>query len=120
MGLGALKGAWQRQTYHFGHSKPNSSKYSCLIIDNRGMGESDKPIWPRYSTSELAKDTIEVIESLGGKWAEQKRNLHVIGISMGGMMAQEMAYLVPERIASLSLIVTAARLVNTVVCIHLI
>lgn len=50
------------------------------------MGESDKPIM-RYSTSELAKDTLEVCSHLG--WTN-KRDLHVIGISMGGMVAQEM------------------------------
>lgn len=50
------------------------------------MGESDKPIM-RYSTSELAKDTLEVCSHVG--WTN-KRDLHVIGISMGGMVAQEM------------------------------
>lgn len=50
------------------------------------MGESDKPVM-RYSTSELAKDTLEVCSHLG--WTN-KRDLHVIGISMGGMVAQEM------------------------------
>lgn len=50
------------------------------------MGESDKPIM-RYSTSELAKDTLDVCSHLG--WTN-KRDLHVIGISMGGMVAQEM------------------------------
>lgn len=50
------------------------------------MGESDKPIM-RYSTSELAKDTLEVCSHLG--WTN-KRDLHIIGISMGGMVAQEM------------------------------
>lgn len=54
------------------------------------MGESDKPAWPRYSTSELAKDVFDVLESIGGKWTDKKRNLHIIGISMGGMIAQEM------------------------------
>ena len=109
MGLGAFKTAWQRQTKDFGHDQ--GSKYSCLIFDNRGMAESDKPLM-RYSTSEMAKDTLELLDHLG--WTS-KRELHVVGISMGGMIAQELALLVPERIASLSLISTAARLVNTVV-----
>lgn len=83
MGLGALKTAWQRQTKDFGHTR--SSKYACLIIDNRGMGESDKPL-QRYSTSQMASDVVDVLEELG--WTE-RRQLHVIGISMGGMIAQE-------------------------------
>ena len=84
MGLGAFKSAWQRQTKDFGHDQ--SSKYTCLVFDNRGMGESDKPLM-RYSTSEMAKDAIELIDHVG--WTSE-RQLHVIGVSMGGMIAQEL------------------------------
>jgi pimeloyl-ACP methyl ester carboxylesterase len=84
MGLGAMKYAWQRQTKDFAHDK--GEQYSSLILDNRGIGESDKPM-KRYSTSEMAKDIIEVVDELG--WTS-KRELHIIGISMGGMIAQEM------------------------------
>ncbi|KAL8714187.1 MAG: hypothetical protein Q9220_001916 [cf. Caloplaca sp. 1 TL-2023] len=76
------------------------------------MGDSDKPV-TRYSTSEMAKDTLELVDYLGWK---SPRQLHVIGVSMGGMIAQEFAMIVPERIASLSLVSSAARIVNTVVC----
>lgn len=78
-------GAWQRQTKDFGHT--NSSTYSCLVIDNRGMGESDKPL-QRYSTSEMAQDVREVIDHVGWTGARQ---LNIAGISMGGMIAQELA-----------------------------
>ncbi len=54
-----------------------------------GMGESDKPVM-RYSTSEMAKDVVELLDHLG--WTE-KRQLHVIGLSMGGMIAQELVRL---------------------------
>ena len=74
----------QRQTQDFGHD--HSSEYSSLIFDNRGMGESDKPI-ARYSTSEMAKDAFDLLNYLG--WTS-KRQLHIIGVSMGGMIAQEM------------------------------
>lgn len=84
MGLGSIKSAWQRQTLNFGHEQ--GSKYSSLIFDNRGMGKSDKPIM-RYSTSEMAKDLIELLDHLG--WTEA-RQLHVTGVSMGGMIAQEL------------------------------
>lgn len=50
------------------------------------MGESDKPLM-RYSTCMMAQDLLEVIDHLG--WTEQ-RQLHVVGISMGGMVAQEL------------------------------
>ena len=84
MGLGAFKWYWQRQTIDFGHDQ--ASKYSCLIFDNRGMGESDKPV-VRYSTSEMARDTFELLDHLG--WIGE-RSVHLIGISMGGMIIQEM------------------------------
>jgi predicted alpha/beta-fold hydrolase len=91
MGLGAMKNAWQRQTKAFAHSK--GDQYSSLIIDNRGIGESDKPM-SRYSTSEMARDIVEVIDHIG--WTG-KRELHVIGISMGGMIVQELVSpLMPE------------------------
>ena len=53
------------------------------------MGESDKP-GIRYTTSEMAKDTLELLEHVG--WTG-KRQLHVIGVSMGGMIAQELVRL---------------------------
>lgn len=84
MGLGALKWYWQHQVQDFGHDQ--KTKYSCLIFDNRGMGESDKPL-AKYSTSEMAKDVIELLDQLG--W-NAERELHVVGISMGGMIAQEL------------------------------
>ncbi len=83
--MGALKSAWQRQTKDFGHDDA-AHKYTCLIFDNRGMGESDKPLI-RYSTSEMAKDVVELLDRL--EWTAG-RQLHVIGTSMGGMIAQEL------------------------------
>lgn len=87
MGLGGMKSAWQRQTKDFAHTKADD--YSSLVIDNRGVGDSDKPAC-RYSTSDMAKDVIEVIDHVG--WTA-KRELHIIGISMGGMIAQELVSL---------------------------
>ena len=108
MGLGAIKSSWQRQTMKFGHEQ--GDKYSSLIVDNRGVGGSDKP-WGRYSTSEMAKDLLELIDHLG--WTKD-RELNVVGVSMGGMIAQELAYLIPNRINSLALCSTVARIERTV------
>lgn len=91
MGLGSFKSAWQRQTKDFGHDQ--GLKYTSLILDNRGMGESDKPL-TRYSTSDMAKDTLDVLNYL--RWTS-KRQLHVIGVSMGGMIAQELVRISPFR-----------------------
>ncbi|KAI6081016.1 alpha/beta-hydrolase [Hypoxylon rubiginosum] len=106
-GLGFFKTAYQRQTMHFGHI--HGSKYSVLVLDNRGMGGSSKPL-VRYSTSEMAQDLLEVVDHIG--WTSPQQ-LHVCGISMGGMIAQELGYAVPERISSLSLVCTAAKIENT-------
>lgn len=107
MGLGGFLKTWQRQTKDFGHT--DADEYTCLLFDNRGLGESDKPLL-RYTTSEMAKDIVELLDHV--KW-QGLRSVHVIGISMGGMIAQELAMLVPERICSLNLISTAPRIVRT-------
>ncbi|KAF2680385.1 alpha/beta hydrolase-like protein [Lentithecium fluviatile CBS 122367] len=107
MGLGGMKYAWQRQTKDFAHKQ--ADQYSSLVLDNRGIGESDKPFF-RYSTSEMARDVLELLDHLG--WTA-KRELHIIGISMGGMIAQELAMLIPERICTLSLVSTASGLFRT-------
>jgi len=110
MGLGAFKTAWWRQTRHFGHT--NASVYTSLVFDNRGMGASDKPTL-RYSTLEMARDVLDLLNSRSINWKDP-RQLNIVGVSMGGMIAQELALLIPERIASLTLISTAPKLVNEV------
>ena len=65
----------------------------------------------RYTTSEMARDVLDLLDALG--WTGP-RQLNVISVSMGGMIAQELALLIPERIASLVLMSTAPRLVNEV------
>ena len=86
MGLGAFKWYWQRQTIEIGHEQV--SQYPRLIFDNRGMGESDKPVM-RYSRSEMAKDTLEMLNHLG--WTG-KRSAHRSGMSMDDMVIQEMVH----------------------------
>ncbi|EXJ77530.1 hypothetical protein A1O3_09757 [Capronia epimyces CBS 606.96] len=126
MGLGAYLTAWKRQTKYFGHER--AQRYSSLVFDNRGMGLSNKPTC-RYSTSEMAKDTAELLQQIGwlpcgelspspspspASSGPRQRNLHIIGVSMGGMIAQELGLLIPESVASLSLVSTAPRLVRTI------
>jgi pimeloyl-ACP methyl ester carboxylesterase len=73
------------------------------------MGGSSKPLM-RYTTSDMAKDLIELLDHLG--WTGE-RELHVSGVSMGGMIAQELGLLIPNRICSLNLLSTAAKIENT-------
>ncbi|OQS07922.1 serine protease family S33, partial [Thraustotheca clavata] len=76
------------------------SRYELVSFDNRGVGGSDKP-WELYSTSQMAQDALLLLDEL--KWPKA----HIVGISMGGMISQELALLAPERVQSLTLMVTA-------------
>ncbi|KAG6906974.1 hypothetical protein DXG01_011171 [Tephrocybe rancida] len=98
MGLNSSSFSWGPQVAHFGHS----SEHSVLVFDNRGVGNSGYPRGP-YTTSGMAEDAIALFDFIG--WTEE-RDLHVVGISLGGMIAQELATKIPNRIASLTLAVT--------------
>ncbi|KAH9039750.1 alpha/beta-hydrolase [Lactarius hengduanensis] len=92
--------SWAAQVKHFSRLP----QYSILVFDNRGAGDSDTPKGP-YSTSAMAEDVIILLDFIG--WTES-RSVHVVGLSLGGMIAQELAYRIPERFISLSLAVTSA------------
>lgn len=81
------------------------SGYQVIRYDHRGTGMSDwVENWDRknpYSLSDMADDGIAVLNSLG----IQKAN--VIGISMGGMIAQEMAINHPDRVVSLTSVMSS-------------
>lgn len=79
MGLGGLRSSWQRQSKDFGHT--HGDNYSVLVFDNRGIGHSDKP-YGRYSTTEMAKDTVDLLDHVG--WTEA-RSVNIVGVSMGGV-----------------------------------
>ncbi|KAI0340512.1 alpha/beta-hydrolase [Trametopsis cervina] len=109
MGLNSSSFAWEWQVKHFAQIPT----YSLLVFDNRGVGNSGSPRGP-YTTSGMAEDAIALLNYVG--WAEH-RDLHVVGVSLGGMIAQgndynsclsllELASRIPERIISLTLIVT--------------
>ncbi|KAJ7246380.1 alpha/beta-hydrolase [Mycena rebaudengoi] len=77
-------------------------KYSMLVFDNRGCGYSGYPTG-RYTTSGMAEDILALLDHIG--WTSL-RQIHVVGASLGGMIAQELALRIPNRIASLTLCVT--------------
>ncbi|KAF7295262.1 FACT complex subunit SPT16 [Mycena indigotica] len=98
MGLNSSSFAWAEQAAHFGQNP----EYSIVLFDNRGVGHSSTPRGP-YTTSGMAADVIVLLDYLGWK---AERQLHVVGTSMGGMIAQELALKIPGRIISLTLAVT--------------
>jgi 3-oxoadipate enol-lactonase len=69
-------------------------RFDCVVYDHRASGRSDKPPW-LTSMPELAGDAVRVLDELGIESA------HVSGLSMGGMVAQEMAIRFPERVRGL-------------------
>lgn len=73
-----------------------------LTLDNRGMAFSTAPVPRRRWTSKsLARDVICVLDHVG--WNGLKE-VHVVGHSMGSMVAQEICFLQPKRCASCTLI----------------
>ena len=75
-----------------------SHDYCVLTIDMRGHGRSSKPS-EQYSMPIFAKDVIAVMDNL------QIEKAHIVGLSMGGMIAFQLAVDCPERIAFASSIV---------------
>jgi len=78
-----------------------SKHYRVVTFDNRGIGGSDKPTGP-YSTKMMAGDTIALMDHLGIDRA------HILGGSMGGMIAQHIAIDHPQRVDKLILFSTSA------------
>jgi pimeloyl-ACP methyl ester carboxylesterase len=74
-------------------------RYRVVSYDNRGIGESEIPPGP-YSVAELAEDAADVLDAAGVERA------HVIGASLGGMVAQLLAAERPERVERLVLVGT--------------
>ncbi|KZT03511.1 alpha/beta-hydrolase [Laetiporus sulphureus 93-53] len=101
MGLNSTSFSWFPQVDYFGR-EPG---YSILVFDNRGVGNSGVPKGP-YSTSSMAEDVIVLLDYVG--WTA-KHDLHVVGISLGGMIALELASRIPDRVVSLTLAVTRAK-----------
>ncbi len=96
MGLGASLETWIAQRDVF------ATRYRVILFDNRGAGESECPP-PPWTVPEMAADAIGVLDALGIARA------HVVGVSMGGMIAQEMAIRWPERVDRLIVAVSFAR-----------
>jgi pimeloyl-ACP methyl ester carboxylesterase len=78
-----------------------ADRFRVATPDNRGFGESDAPPGP-YTTPQLAGDALAVLD------AAEIDSAHVIGISLGGMIAQELVLAQPGRVRKLVLCSTTA------------
>jgi pimeloyl-ACP methyl ester carboxylesterase len=86
----SIEGAWWR------YLEPLSREFRVIAFDNRGAGQSDKPDRP-YTTALLADDALAVLAAAG------ETSAHWFGLSLGGMLLQELALGHPEAVRSLIL-----------------
>lgn len=100
-GMNTGIGGWLEQIKFFHDSKD----YEICVYSNRGIGQSS-PYYGRTTTTMFAKDAVELVNHL--KWDK----FHLIGVSMGGMVSQELALMIPEKIRSLSLCATYSSIIN--------
>jgi len=94
-GLGADTHLWSQQVPAF------SAHFRVVVFDNRGSGQSDMPDEP-YSIPMFAADTVGLMRALGIDKA------HVVGASLGGLIAQELALTHPEMVDRLVLACTTS------------
>jgi 3-oxoadipate enol-lactonase len=95
--LGSTTAMWDPQRQAL-----SDDGFRVIALDLRGHGTSPTPPGP-YSMAELADDVIATLDSLGVK------TFHVVGLSLGGAVAQQLAISYPARIATVALLCTAAK-----------
>ena len=92
-GLGYARWGWEPVV------APLARLFDVLLFDNRGIGDSDAPPGP-YTAMQMAEDAVRVLTEAGVARA------HVVGTSLGGMVAQELALGWPDRVERLVLAAT--------------
>jgi 3-oxoadipate enol-lactonase len=96
MGLAADTMAWAMQVPAF------SAHYRTIIFDNRDVGQSSMAAGP-YEITDMAQDTLALADAL------ELESFHLVGVSMGGAIAQEVALATPDRVRTLTLAMTWPR-----------
>jgi 3-oxoadipate enol-lactonase len=90
-GLGSSSRNWEKQVELF------AKEYTVITPDLRGHGRSSRPPGP-YCIRDFAEDIVALIRTL------RVEPLHVVGTSMGGMVALELAIYFPELVRSLTIV----------------
>lgn len=94
MGLGCSSAMWFRVAPHL------AKTHRVILLDNRGSGQTRTRSALVHRIPVLAADVAAVMDAAG------ESNAHLIGFSMGGMIAQQFALDYPNRVRSLSLLGT--------------
>ena len=94
MGLGGRASDW-------GERFPQAlgRRYRVVTFDNRGTGSSSKPADP-FTLQDMARDAVAVLDAISAEKA------HVVGLSMGGMIAQVLGLHHEERVDRLAFVST--------------
>jgi pimeloyl-ACP methyl ester carboxylesterase len=93
-----LIGGWASYRWIWFRQIPTlKEKYRCVVFDNRGAGKSSKPDY-RYTMEMFAADTVGLMDAL------DIENAHILGISMGGLIVQQIAISYPEKVRSLIIV----------------
>jgi pimeloyl-ACP methyl ester carboxylesterase len=95
-GVGVIGDGWRPQCEGL------CDRYTTIAFDNRGLGESTLRSGP-VTIEAMALDALAIMD------AETIERFHVVGHSMGGLIAQEVALRAPARVKSLALLCTFAR-----------
>jgi 3-oxoadipate enol-lactonase len=93
MGLGADHTAWVLQVPEW------SKSHRVVVFDNRDVGRSSYAGGP-YEVSDMAADALALADRL------ELDRFHLVGLSLGGAISQEIALAAPERVRTLTLCVT--------------
>jgi pimeloyl-ACP methyl ester carboxylesterase len=93
MGFMGSSRAWFRLLPHV------AERHRAIVFDNRGTGDSDRPRG-LFTMNDLVDDAVAVLDAAGVETA------NVVGVSMGGMVAQHLALDHPDRVRSLALCCT--------------
>lgn len=96
MGITAPGSVWEKHVAHW------ESHFRCIMPDNRGVGQSDKPAGP-YTSAQMADDCAGLLDALDISSAR------VAGVSMGGIIAQQLALRHPDKVQSMVLMCPWAR-----------
>lgn len=79
---------------------PYAERFEVVVHDQRGLGATGVPPGP-YEMADYAADALGLLDHLG--WATAR----VVGVSFGGMVAQELAVTAPDRVERLALVCTS-------------
>ena len=103
MGLAGTGNQWDYVMRELTEGEAHKGKYTVMTFDNRGVGFSSAKPSGRWTTKAMARDALALLDHVG--WTARK-SVHLAGMSMGGMISQELVLLARARFASAAFMCT--------------